>query len=284
MYMPNPDKIKQIMDVFDEVEKSNLTVNQYFKMNKTPFSQKQYYIYKKKIKENGINGLTDKRINGNNLKLTPEIQSYIKGLIDTNRSIKSLEIENLVRKEFNLDISRNTINCYRKENNLIWVPSEKESVSKSGFGKILIALALHTGLIDKITDLLYQKIQNKKRTKMYRESSKLVKDQLSAREHGKFTSSYSKLKEVKESRFKSIDEKIDKKRFVSMNIFKLSKESLRKYVLARIELPLVTRNFSPRSVNNVIGNDLEFLSGFNYKAATLDKFTSELKYRKFQMT
>jgi hypothetical protein len=113
---------------------------------------------------------------------------------------------------------------------------------------------------------------------MYKESSKLAKDQLNAREHGKFTSSYNKLKEDRSSRFKSIDEKIDKKRFVSMNIFKLSKESLRKYVLAIFSLPLVTRNGRCRSVNNVIGNDLEFLSGFNYKAATLDKFTGELKY------
>jgi DNA polymerase III delta subunit len=98
--MAKPDKIKQIMDVFDEIEKSNLTVNQYFKMKKTPFSQKQYYIYKKRIKENGINGLIDKRINGNNLRLTPEVQFYIKGLIETNRSIKSSEIEN--SKEKNL--------------------------------------------------------------------------------------------------------------------------------------------------------------------------------------
>jgi len=276
--MPKPDQIKQIMDVFFDIEKSNLTVNQYFKTKKTPFSQKQYYIYKKKIQENGINELIDKRIKGNNLKLTPEVQSYIKGLIETNRSIKSLEIEYLVRKEFNVDISRTTINGFRKENNLIWIRAKKELVSKSSGGEILIALALYIGLIDKITDFLYQKIQNKKRTKMYRESSKLAKDHLSARDQGKFTSSYSKLKEVRESRFKSIEEKIDKKRFVSMNIFKLSKKSLRKYVLALFSLPLVTRNGRARSVNNVIGNDLEFLSGFNYKAATLDKFIGELKY------
>ncbi|MCP3872189.1 MAG: hypothetical protein GY699_03410 [Desulfobacteraceae bacterium] len=106
----------------------------------------------------------------------------------------------------------------------------------------------------------------------------MAKDHLNARDHGKFTSSYSKIKEVRESRFKSIDEKIDKKRLVSMNIFKLSKGSLRKYVLAIFSLPLVTRNGRTKSVNNVIGNDLEFLSGFNYKAATLDKFIGELKY------
>lgn len=51
-----------------------------------------------------------------------------------------------------------------------------------------------------------------------------------------------------------------------------------RYVLALFSLPLVTANGKVRSVDNPWGNALKYLCGVNYKAATLDKHLSELKY------
>jgi hypothetical protein len=83
---------------------------------------------------------------------------------------------------------------------------------------------------------------------------------------------------VRESRFKTLEEKIVDKTFASMGIFSLSRESIMRYTLALFSLPLVTANGRVRSVDNPRGNALKYLCGFNYKASTLDKHISELKY------
>jgi predicted transcriptional regulator len=121
-------------------------------------------------------------------------------------------------------------------------------------------------------------VQDKKRTKQFQDSALLKKDHLNHRSKGKFTSSYNQLRIVRECRFKSLEEKVDNKKYDSMEIFKLSKESIIRYSIALLSLPLVTSNGRSRSVNTVKGNALKYLCGFNYKAATLDKHIRELKY------
>jgi hypothetical protein len=63
-----------------------------------------------------------------------------------------------------------------------------------------------------------------------------------------------------------------------MNIFQKSNKILSRYNLALLCLPLVTSNGKSSRVNRSKGNDLEFLSGYNYKDAALDKYLRELKY------
>ena len=65
-----------------------------------------------------------------------------------------------------------------------------------------------------------------------------------------------------------------------MDIFSRSKESISQYNLALLCLPLVTSNGKTSRVNRVKGNDLEFLCGYNYKDASLDRYLRELKYLK----
>ena len=82
----------------------------------------------------------------------------------------------------------------------------------------------------------------------------IQKDHLDLRSKGRFTSDYNKLPLVRESRFKSLEEKIGDKRFASMSLFSLSRESIRQYTLALFSLPLVTANGRVRSVDNPRGN------------------------------
>jgi len=49
-------------------------------------------------------------------------------------------------------------------------------------------------------------------------------------------------------------------------------------MFALFSLPLVTANGRVRSVDNPRGKALKYLCGINYKASTLDKHISELKY------
>jgi hypothetical protein len=65
-----------------------------------------------------------------------------------------------------------------------------------------------------------------------------------------------------------------------MDIFERSEETISRYNLALLCLPLVTSNGKSSRVNRVKGNDIEFLCGYNYKDASLDKYLRELKYLK----
>jgi hypothetical protein len=121
-------------------------------------------------------------------------------------------------------------------------------------------------------------VQKKRESNTFKESVLIQKDHPELRSKGRFTSEYNKLHWVRESRFKPLEEKITGKRFAPMRIFNLSRESIMRYTLALFSLPLVTANGRVRSVDNPRGNALKYLCGFNYKAATLDKHISELKY------
>jgi hypothetical protein len=106
------------------------------------------------------------------------------------------------------------------------------------------------------------------------------KDHLKFRDQGRFTREYNQLKSVRERRFKSIEEKIPKKNFSTMDIFCRTEKTISRYNLALLCLPLVTSNGKSSRVNRVKGNNLTFLCGYNYRDAALDKYLRELKYLK----
>jgi len=260
----------------EEVDSSSLSINQYFKEKEVPFGRVQYYNYKKALRERGIEGLHDQRGKGNNLKFTKVMKNFVKGLLEYNRSVNSSEVQNAVKNEFGIAISNTVINDFRRENDLSW--RGHSPLDESGASEIAIALALGTGLIDAITDSICLCVQKKRESEAFKESVSLQKDHPDLRSKGRFTSEYNNLSQVRESRFKPLEEKIGGKRFASMRIFNLSRESIMRYTLALFSLPLVTANGRVRSVDNPRGNALKYLCGFNYKAATLDKHISELKY------
>jgi len=273
--MEKINRPRKIIEAIKDIEKSPLSINQYFKEKDVPFSYTTYYNYKKTIKEEGIEGLSDKRSKGNNSKFTNEIKSYVKGFLENRGYIKSTEVQNKIKKEFKVEISIRSINRFRQQNNLTHFQGDNNSWDESGASEVVIALALQTGLVDIISDFIYRQVENKKRTKQFQDSVLLKKDHLNHRSKGKFTSSYNQLQIVRESRFKSIEEKVDNKKFDSMEIFKLSPESIIRYCIALLSLPIVTSNGRSGSVNNVRGNALKYLCGFNYKASTLDKHIRE---------
>jgi len=265
-----------ILRVIEEVEKSPLSTNQYFKEKDTPFGRTQYYIYKNALMERGMDGLYDQRGKGNHLKFTNEMKSFVKGLLEYNRSMTSSEVQNAIKNEFWIAISNTVINDFRRENDLSW--RSHSTLNESGASEIPIALALGTGLIDTIVDSICQCVQRKRESEMFKKSASIQKDHPDIRSKGRFTSEYNNLPQVRESRFNPLEEKIADKRFASMRIFNLSRESIIRYTLALFSLPLVTANGRVRSVDNPRGNALKYLCGINYKASTLDKHLSELKY------
>ena len=274
-------RITQILQTIKDVEDSPLSVKQYFKQTDLAFGRAQYYLYKKAIEKNGIEGLSDGRSKGNHIKFTTEIQNYVKGLLESKASMNNSKVQCAIKSEFGVAICNTTIKDFRRKNNLNKVrPTNRDrSLSyESGASEIIVALALGTGLIDTIANSIYQHVQKKKESIAFKNSFAIQKDHPNLRSKGKFTSEYNNSLVVRESRFKPIEEKVEHKRFASMNIFSLSKNSIMRHALALISLPLVTNNGRVRSVDNPRGNALKYLCGFNYKASTLDKHQRELKY------
>jgi len=225
----------------EDIEKSSLSVSQYFKEKNVPFGRAQYYIYKNTIDEKGIEGLIDLRSRGNNLKFTDEMKNFVKGLIIQNQSITSEDIQVILQNEYQISISLTLINSFRRENNLSFIsPQIEQPIKESGAAEIAMALAMESGIIDAITDSICLGVEMVKESERFKESISNPEDHPDLRIKGKFTKEYNNSPQVRSSRFKSIDEKIDNKRFDSMRIFNLTRESIMRYTLALFSLPIVT--------------------------------------------
>ena len=114
-----------------------------------PFSKAQYYNYLKRLKEYGENGLRDKRENGHNRKLTESIRNYITICAGEHPSISASGMRMKIQKRFDVDISRSSINDFRKSRGLVRQPSQKKEYKfqRSGGGEILTGLAFFSGIM-----------------------------------------------------------------------------------------------------------------------------------------
>ncbi len=280
--MTEGDRINDILNIIKKIQESKQPIKKYFENNFVSFSQSQYYRYCEVIKKYGEDGLRDHREDGNYTKLTPIIKSYIRVTVKENRSITSTKLMTKILDFFGVSLSEDTINIFRASESLTRIPMKKPEYEyqKSGGGEILTFLAYYTNIIDVITNTIIQRM-NELQKSIVDDNSKIFKqDHSEFRNHGKFTREYNQQEDVRNNRFRSIDEKIPLKNLSEMNIFKKSNKILSRYNLALLCLPLVTSNGKSSRVNRVKGNDLEFLSGFNYKDAALDKYLRELKYLK----
>lgn len=274
---------RKILEVIKSIKKSNLSVRKYFQINTVPFSQSQFYTYCSIIKKSGEEGLYDKRQDGNSTKLTQTIKDFITFTVSDNMSISSATLASRIQKKFKIVISRQSINSFRKSARIVRDVSFQDDNGErqeSGGGEIITSLAFHTQIIDLLTKTIMKCVNDVTLLPSFNEQKNLKKDHPKYRREGKFTAKYNKLKSVRENRFKSIEEKIPKKNLASMKIFQMSSKTMHRYNLALLCLPLVTSNGKTSRVNRVKGNDLDYLCGYNYKDAALDKYLRELKYIK----
>src|SRR5665648_590980 len=276
------DRINNILKTIKYIQGSKLPVEKYFKNNFVPFSQSQYYKYCKLLQKYGEDGLRDHREDGNYTKLTPIIKSYITTTVTENRSITSPQLNDKIAFLFGVSISDDSINLFRKSESLTRIPPTKQEyqTQKSGGGEIITFLAFYTNIIDIITKTITQRLDQIRETESITSTKTFEPDHPEVRDHGKFTREYNQQDDVRCNRFKSIDEKIPLKNLSSMTIFSKSEKVISRYNLALLCLPLVTSNGKSSRVNRAKGNDLKYLSGYNYKDAALDKYLRELKYLK----
>lgn len=280
--MVGDERTDEILETIKKIQESRQPVKKYFETNFVPFSRSQYYIYCKTIQKCGEEGLYDRREEGNNTKLTQRIKDFVVSTVKEDRSILSSKLKEKIASVFGINLSESSINIFRSSESLTRIPLDKPEYQhkKSGGGEILTFLAFYTNIIDIITKTIIQRIDKIRQSELVDKSKAFKLDHSEFRDQGKFTREYNQQEDVRNNRFKSIDEKIPLKNLSKMDIFKKSNKILSRYNLALLCLPLVTSNGKSSRVNRVKGNDLEFLSGYNYKDAALDKYLRELKYLK----
>jgi len=276
------DRINDIIKTIKKIQESKQPIKKYFENNFVSFSESQYYKYCKILQKYGEEGLRDHREDGNYKKLTPTIKGYIRATVKENRSIASSQLKIKILDAFGVSLSEDTIHIFRVSESLTRIPINKPEYlhQKSGGGEILTFLAFYTGIIKIITKtIIYRKDEIRQKESI--DQTKTFKpDHPEIRDHGKFTREYNQQEDVRNNRFKSIDEKIPQKNLSSMNIFLKSDKTISRYNLALLCLPLVTSNGKSSRINRAKGNDIEYLSGYNYKDVALDRYLRELKYLK----
>jgi hypothetical protein len=280
--MSENERVQEILNTIQKIKEYKLSVTDYFKQNEVPFSRAQYYNYCKTLQKYGEEGLKDKRTDGNNTKLSQRIKDYIVTIVDENPNLSSTQLQTKIFDQFNATISKTSLNSFRASEFLtrITINVPEYQPQKSGGGEIFTFLAFYTNIIDIITKTITQRIDHIRQTESITQTKTFEPDHPEVRDHGKFTREYNQQEDVRNNRFKSIDDKIPLKNLSSMNLFLKSEKTISRYNLALLCLPLVTSNGKSSRVNRAKGNDLKFLSGYNYKDAALDRYLRELKYLK----
>jgi len=280
--MTGDDRINDILKTIKNIQESKQPIKKYFENNFVSFSQSQYYKYCKILQKYGEEGLHDHREDGNYTKLTPIIKGYIRATVKENRSIASSELKIKILDAFGVNLSEDTIHIFRVAESLTRIPINKPEyqTQKSGGGEILTFLAFYIGIIEIITKTIIQRLDEIRQIESIDKKKTFKPDHPEVRNHGKFTMEYNQQEDVRNNRFKSIDEKIPQKNLLSMNIFIKSDKIISRYNLALLCLPMVTSNGKSSRINRPKGNDIEFLSGYNYKDVALDRYLRELKYLK----
>ncbi|MCP4493907.1 MAG: helix-turn-helix domain-containing protein [Gammaproteobacteria bacterium] len=271
----------------NKIEKSKLTVSDYFKNNNVPFSRSQYYLYKKRFREAGEEGIRDKRGKGGNRKADIEIEFFILGCIAGNPEVNHNWIREELIERYDCDLTLSGLTRLLERIN----PPERKKRSRGRPGicdheevynscggfELIAALAYHLGWPQMTAKIIKDEIQTLIAADVFK-AGENCSDRNGRDKQGRFTRRYNQREEIRESRFDSVSDKRQKKNLKSMNIVRDTTETIERKSMAILSLPVVTMNGSTRTVNCALGKELRHFAGFDYKQSTLVKYLSELKY------
>ncbi len=279
-------KRKMILGWIGRVGRSELSVVDFFKKNKVPFSKAQYFNYRKQISIAGPEGLHDRRKLGGNRKLSVEAEGFLRGSLKSKPDVTLEWLQSAISEHFYCDVSASGISralkriCGNQISLSIGRPksiSEKEDdINPLGGFEIIVAIAYHLGWVQRIAELISNEIKVLSATKEFKINAE-QRDK-KGRKSGKFSRRYNQRKDVRDKRFASISDKRTNKNWQSMDIVRDNPKVLIRKSLAVLSLPVVTMNGSVRTVDLALGESMEHLCGFNYKQSTISKYLSELKY------
>lgn len=77
--MKSSDRAGVIAEWVERISNSQLSVQRYVQRFKVPFTQRQYFRYKRKLQQQGVSGLNAGRAGGNPRKLSGEAEGFLAG-------------------------------------------------------------------------------------------------------------------------------------------------------------------------------------------------------------
>ena len=277
MTLTDKRRIDNFLELLNNINKSSLSTKEYFATHQTSIGLRHYFRLKKRLQQEGKDGLFDQRFQGNASKLTREQMQMVQSILAYNRHLTSGELQDEMEDKWEIKLSTKRIDQLRRQFDLTRIRSniiQEEIVQFAGI-EIFTALAHYIGIMDHWSDTIQKRLQQVKETI----GNGGRGDHIYARHrNGTFTARYNRLTHVREMKFASITDKVKKKDFSRLSLFKKSVGNLSRKNLAVLLLPLVTNNGATRSLDKPIGNALEYACGYNYKNATIDKYLRELKY------
>lgn len=273
---------KEILELFENIEKSNLTVKDYFASHQSPISLPQYYRVKKRYDQQGVTGIEDQRQSGNARKLDPQKVELLRGVLTYNRHLTSESLKYELQKKWGIDLDKSRIDQFRRQFDLTRIKTkiaEKEIVQFAGI-EVFSALAHYVGILDCWRKTIQQRLDQVKQTEMFKEQNKhdTGGHVYARRQNGTFLPRYNRIGKIRKMKFASITDKVKDKNFSRLSLYKTTEDILNRKNLALLLLPLATNNGTSRSLNKPLGNALGYACGYNYKNATIDKYLRELKY------
>ena len=265
-----------------KITDSELSIKDYFTQYSVPFSETQYYRYKKRITDRGIGAFKDQREHGNHRVITAEAEGYLKGYVSSRTKATLAEAIEVVKKRFGIEVTEAGMSrCLKR----LGVAREKKppemevkrSYTICGGLELVTALACHIGWPQMVSTIIGKRVKQIKASEFW-EANGPEDRRLGRNKQGRFTSKYNQHREVRKRRFESIEVKRSEKNFRGMSVTSVGSPAIIRKALALLALPVLTNNGMIRSVNTPMGNALQNVCGFNYKQATLTKFMAELKY------
>jgi transposase len=279
-------RTKSIIAWLSTIEKSGLTITEFFEKYEVPFSHSQYYLYKKRLKEFGESGLCDKRSAGGNRKLTVESEAFIAGCVESNPEVSLQWIQEALNKRYGVTLTPSGITRLLQRLN----PDRQkrargrrrkyEQMAKynscGGF-ELIVALSYHLGWPQMTAHTIKNTVKSLRKAKAFRCAESYF-DKEGRDKFGRFTAEYNQREDVRKSRFESITEKRRQKNWKSMNVIRDDIGTIERKSLAILSLPVITMNGGIRTVDSALGQELKHFAGFNYRQSSLTKYLNELKY------
>ena len=270
-----------IASMLQKIAASGLSFDEYVRKRAVPFSRPQYFRYKARMAAQGLDGLGDGRSKGNNRKLTPDAEGFLRGVHHANPRVTLQGMCNSLEGELGIEVDRSTVSRFLKGigEQIEWprpVDPMRMSTPCGGF-EIIAAVALHLGWARHTADVMVAERDGFRRTAAF-QRERVTRDRKGRNPLGQFTGEYNRREQIRLQRFASVEDKREGKNYSRMGLLQAGERVLERKCLGILALPLMTLNGTTRSANGPLGNALGHFCGYNYQHDTLDKFLRELKY------
>jgi hypothetical protein len=272
----------------EKIQKSDLSLEDFLAKHSVPFSRSQYYKYLCRINTEGIVGIEDKRKLGGNRKATSDIESFVHGCIARDPSVRNQWLRDKVEENYGCSLSLSGITRILQRTNQARSTWNKgrprthhatavKSQNPCGGFELIVAIAYYLGWPGMVADGISEAIVSLKKSDTF-ESSDRYRDAKGRKLDGRFARSYNQRKEIRSTRFASIEQKRKTKNWQSLNIVRDHRDTIERKSMAILSLPVITMNGALRTVDSGLGQALRHFAGFDYKQTSLTKYLNELKY------